>query len=77
MRKNILNVIVLTVVAAVIQGLLDFFFYYVMWKYEGTDTVFMKIILPSVIFTTIASPFVYLIIKYIFYFVSYNSRAIV
>ena len=65
MRKNILNVIVLTVVAAVIQGLLDFFFYYVMWKYEGTNIVFMKIILPSVIFTTIASPFVYLIIKYI------------
>ncbi len=65
MRKNILNVIVITAIAAAIQGLLDFFFYYVMWKYEGINTVFMMIIIPSVIFTTIASPIVYLIMKHI------------
>lgn len=65
MRKNILNVIVLSAVAAIIQGLLDFFFFYVMWNYDKIRIVFFKITLPSIIFTTIAAPFVYFIIKYI------------
>lgn len=63
MRRNILNVILLTVIAAVVHGLFDFFFYYVMWQYENIDIVFKKIILPSMIYTTISSPIVYLIMK--------------
>lgn len=63
MRRNILNVIFLTVIAAVVHGLFDFFFYYVMWQYENIDIVFKKIILPSMIYTTISSPIVYLIMK--------------
>lgn len=65
MRRNIINAIVLTVAVAFIHGMLDFFFYYAMWNYEKIGVVFREITIPSIIYTTISAPFVYIIIKWI------------
>lgn len=62
-RRNIFNVVIMTAIAAIIHGLLDFFFFYVMWGYAGKSVVFVKIILLSVLLTVIVSPVVYFVVK--------------
>ena len=65
MRKNFINVTVLTAIAAAIHGLLDFFLYYAMWNYNEIDVVFKKITLPSIIYTTLSAPIIFLIINWV------------
>ena len=43
--------------------MLDYFFYYAMWGYEGSGYVFSDIALPCILNTIIISPIVYLIVK--------------
>lgn len=65
MRKNIVNVILITIVAAFLHGAVDFFFYFAIWGFEGYKLVFTERTIPSIIYTIISSPFIYLIIKII------------
>ncbi|MEG0615243.1 MAG: rod shape-determining protein MreD [Oscillospiraceae bacterium] len=53
MRQNILNVLLITLAAAFIQGGLDFFFFYVIWGYDNLGKIFLQNFLPSIIFTTL------------------------
>jgi len=65
MRKNFFNVVFLTIIATIIHGLLDIFFYFAIWNYEGYATVVKERTIPSIIFTIISTPIIYFIIKFI------------
>ena len=61
--QNVIKVITLTAVYTTVYQLLDYFFYYAMWDYEGSGYVFSKISIPCILYTIIISPIVYLIVK--------------
>ena len=61
--QNALNVIALSAVYTFAYQMLDYFFYYAMWGYEGSGYVFSDIALPCILNTIIISPIVYLIVK--------------
>lgn len=63
--KNGINVVILTALFTFIHQLLDYFFYYAMWGYEGVNYVFWKIAIPCTLYTVLISPFVYFIVKQI------------
>lgn len=65
LKNNLINAIWLTAAAAVIQGFFDFFFYFAIWNMEDYYTVVKVIILPSIVYTVMASPIIYLIVKLI------------
>lgn len=65
LRQNIINIVLITIGATLIQGSLDFFFYYAIWGYENVGVIFWRSIFPSMIFTIISSGFIYLIIRFI------------
>lgn len=61
--QNVLNIVWLTAMFTAVYELFDYFFFYAMWNYEGTGYVFREKCIPCVIYTTIAAPFVWLLIK--------------
>lgn len=65
LRSNILNAIWLSAVVAGIQGFFDFFFNYAIWNMDNYFTVAKEIIIPSIIYTILSSPIIYLVITYI------------
>lgn len=64
-RQNVLNLIWVTFVGTLIQGSLDFFFFYAIWGYDGVARIFSGTFLPSMIFTVVASPIIYFVVKLI------------
>lgn len=66
MRQNVVNIIWITAVAALLQGSLDFLFYYAMWGHENVSMIFTGTFLPSILFTVLSSPVIYFIIKFIY-----------
>ncbi len=65
LRKNLINILVITSVVAFIQGMYDFFFYYSIWSEDHHTIVFKKMTLPSIAYTVISVPFIYYLIKFI------------
>lgn len=65
LKNNLINAIWLTAVVAIIQGFFDFFFNFAIWNMEDYFTVAKVIILPSIIYTIMSSPIIYLIVKLI------------
>ena len=65
MRRNFINITVFTAIASIIHGLLDFFFYYVMWNYENLFSIFKFTIIKPIVLTTISAPIVYLFLMFI------------
>lgn len=61
--QNVFNVILLTVAYIFVYELLDYFFYYAMWNYEGVSYVFRRKCIPCIFLTTITAPIIWLIIK--------------
>lgn len=65
MRQNVINIIWITAVAALLQGSLDFLFYYAIWGQENVSVIFTGTFLPSMLFTVLSSPVIYFIVKFI------------
>ena len=63
--KNGTNIIILTAVCSFIYHIFIYFFYYAIWNYEGAGYVFSDISIPSIMYTIVISPVVYLIVKQI------------
>ncbi|MGN0614032.1 MAG: hypothetical protein ACI4JB_09065 [Porcipelethomonas sp.] len=61
--KNGINVVIMTAVCTFIYQILDYFFYYAMWDYEGAGYVFSDISVPCILYTILVSPVIYLIVK--------------
>lgn len=63
--KNGINIVILTAVCTFIYQLLDYFFFYAMWNYEGSGQFFSDISIPCIFYTVLISPIVYFIVKQI------------
>lgn len=63
--KNAINIVILTAVCTSIYQIIDYFFYYEMWDYEGSGYVFRNISIPCILNTIIVSPVIYFIVKQI------------
>lgn len=61
--KNGINVIVMTAAAAFVYQLMDYFFYYAMWNYDGAGYVFSSICIPCILYTVAVSPIAYFCVK--------------
>lgn len=61
--QNVLNIIWMTSLFTAVYEILDYFFVYSMWNYEGKEYVFRKICLPCILYTTIVSPIIWLLVK--------------
>lgn len=70
-RANLWNGILFVLVAALVQGLLAYFFYYVIWSYNHSSLILLKKILPTVLYTTLLSPLFFFLIRKISY--SFNE----
>lgn len=61
--QNGINVIIFTAFCTFIYQLLDYFFYYAMWDYEGAGYVFSNISIPCILYTVMISPLTYIIVR--------------
>lgn len=61
--QNILNIVWMTAVFTAVYEFCDYFFFYAMWNYEGAEYVFKEKCIPCIIYTTIISPIIWLLVK--------------
>ncbi len=61
--KNALNAVIMTGVSVFVYQLLDYFFCYAMWNYDGSGYVFSQISVPCIFYTIAVSPIIYLAVK--------------
>jgi phosphotransferase system glucose/maltose/N-acetylglucosamine-specific IIC component len=47
----------------VLQGLLDYLFYYVLWEYDSNWIVLVRYILPTALYTTLVFPLFYFLVR--------------
>lgn len=63
MRSNFLNFLLFSSITIVIQGCLNFVFFYLIWGYEDVFIILYKTIIPTMIYTFLISPLFYILIK--------------
>ena len=73
-RVNVWNALLFVFAGALLQGLIDFFFYYLIWDYDYSYLILLKKILPTVLYTTLISPLFFFIIRKISYTFSEVER---
>ncbi|MGN0622017.1 MAG: rod shape-determining protein MreD [Porcipelethomonas sp.] len=61
--QNFMNIVLLTAACATVYQLIDYFFMYAMWDYEGSGYVFRHISVPCIIYTVISAVPVYLLVR--------------
>lgn len=76
-KNNLIDAVLITIATAILQGFLNFFFNYVIWRVENYRYILTSMILPSVVWTTMTAPIVYLVIKYVFSKLSNQEKIIV
>ncbi|MCD8006892.1 MAG: hypothetical protein LUF29_08010 [Oscillospiraceae bacterium] len=60
LRKNIVNYFGLTLVTCLVYLYIDYYFFYVIWDYEGYQEVLKQRLIPSHLKTIVFSPLCYL-----------------
>ncbi len=60
LRKNIVNYFALTVATCLVYLYVDYYFFYVIWDYEGYQEVLKQRLIPSHLKTIVFSPLCYL-----------------
>lgn len=65
MRRHIVNIIMLNGAAVLGQGLLHYFFFYVIWEYDRSGQIFFDEFLPVMIFTEIAIVPIFFVIMFL------------
>ena len=58
--KNIANSVIMTAAGVFVYELLDYFFCYAMWNYDGAGHVFSNISIPCIFYTIAISPIAYI-----------------
>ena len=54
--NNVLHAVWLTATVMLVQGLLDYLFYYLIWGYPGSHLILIRHILPTALYSTVLSP---------------------
>lgn len=62
LHTKLTNSILFAAVVLIVQGLLDYLFYYLIWNYNSTHLILLKHILPNAVFTIIIGVPIYYII---------------
>lgn len=75
LRTKLINSAGFVLLTALIQGFLDFTFYYAIWDYTGSSIILFQRILPTIIYTVIVSPIFYFTIRAISKRLNIISRA--
>lgn len=65
LRQSFVSSLLITFTVTVIQGLLDFLFFYGIWTFDNVHKIFTRWYLPSMIFTVISFLPLYILIKFI------------
>ncbi len=65
LRTNLINAIIVTIITSVIIIMLDYFFNFVIWREEGYQILLGSYFVPTMIYTILSSPIIYLIVKII------------
>lgn len=65
LRQTMLNILLLTAVCTLIQGYLDYLFYYAIWGHENVMLIFTDVILPVCGLTLLSSACLYFPIKWV------------
>ena len=68
LRYKFINFMMLSAVVSYIQCVLDYHFYYKMWKYEGVERIFTRYSLKIWIYTVISAVIVFLIFRLVNHF---------
>lgn len=73
-RAKIWNSLLIVLSAALLQGLIDYFFYYLIWDYDFSYLILLKRVLPTAVYTTVISPLFFYLIRKISYSLSEVER---
>lgn len=65
LRQKMLNILLLTAVSVLIQGYLDYLFYYAIWGHEDVTLIYTDVILPVNALTLLSSACLYYPVKWI------------
>ncbi len=65
LRQKLLNILVLTGICVLVQGYLDFVFYYAIWGHDQVFLIYTDVILPSGGLTVLSTVVIYFLIKWI------------
>ena len=65
LRQKMLNIVILTAIAVLVQGYLDYLFYYAIWGHEDVGLIYTTIILPVSTLTLLSSFCLYYPVKWI------------
>ncbi len=65
LRQKMLNIVILTAIAVLAQGYLDYLFYYAIWGHEDVGLIYTKIMLPVSVLTLLSTFCLYYPVKWI------------
>lgn len=74
LQTKLFNFIGFTAIAMLVQGGLDYFFYYKIWNYENSNLIFTNHILPTAIYTVVISPIFFYFIRKLSHFFKRQYR---
>ncbi len=74
MRNNLLNALFFVAMVMLLEGLLDYLFYYLIWSYDSSYIILLNYTLPTLIYTTIITIPVYFLVKAIAFRFNENPR---
>lgn len=75
LRTKLINAVLFCLIVALLQGLLDFVFYYALWNYQSVHLILLNRILPSIFYTVLLSPLFYYIVRSVSLKFNLTSRA--
>ena len=70
-----LNSLLFCTLAMLVQGLLDYLFYYAIWGYPGVSLILVQNILPTLLYTAAVTPLLFLLVRRIHRKLSVVERA--
>lgn len=65
MGNNFLNSILFCGLTMVVQGLLNYLFYYLVWGYDSDCFILLRYILPTALYTTLVTPLFFFLIRWL------------
>lgn len=63
MRNNLWNAIFFIFCVMLLEGALEYLFFYVIWSYENSQIVFLVYTLPTILYTTVTGVPIYYLMK--------------